>query len=162
MGCFVHLNIWYLGLPFGLAQGGELVEPFRISIFGFRNYHKLHVFIPLLKNLVLWASCKSRYAGVRDIWLCRSLFEKEVRIQEAEYRISCLLSVQSKGYYSGMTGFGYLVADLIRTPERSDTEFSCFLYSVFWFLWFILYYRVPYRGIPVPGPLDPGIYAQYS
>jgi hypothetical protein len=67
---------------------------------------------------------------VRDIWLCRSLFEKEVRIQEAEYRISYLLSAQSKGYYSGMTGFGYLVADLIRTPERSDTEFSCFLFPV--------------------------------
>ena len=96
------------------------------------------IFIPLLKNLVLWASCKSRYAGVRDIWLCRSLFEKEVRIQEAEYRISCLLSVQSKGYYSGMTGFGYLVADLIRTPERSDTEFSCLLYSDFSGSFFII------------------------
>ena len=44
-------------------------------------------FIRLLKNLVRWDSCKSRYAGVRDIWLCRNLFEKEVRIQETEYRI---------------------------------------------------------------------------
>ena len=29
------LSIQYLDLPFGLAQGGELVEPFRISIFEF-------------------------------------------------------------------------------------------------------------------------------
>ena len=33
-----HLNIRYLNLPFDLAQGGEPVEPFRISIFGFRIY----------------------------------------------------------------------------------------------------------------------------
>ena len=32
-----------MDLPFDLAQGGELVEPFRISIFGFRIYHKLNV-----------------------------------------------------------------------------------------------------------------------
>ena len=34
---FGHLNLENLDLPFDLAQGGELVEPFRISIFGFRN-----------------------------------------------------------------------------------------------------------------------------
>ncbi len=31
-------NIQILNLPFDLAQGGEPVEPFRISIFEFRIY----------------------------------------------------------------------------------------------------------------------------
>jgi hypothetical protein len=48
--CFEHWKIRILDLPFDLAQGGEsfdsaqdrepverLVEPFRISCFGFRN-----------------------------------------------------------------------------------------------------------------------------
>jgi len=34
--CFEHLEILILNLPFDLAQGGELVEPFRISIFDIR------------------------------------------------------------------------------------------------------------------------------
>jgi len=32
------LNIWHSNLSFGLAQDGERVEPFRISIFEFRIY----------------------------------------------------------------------------------------------------------------------------
>jgi hypothetical protein len=35
-GCFGHLYLGYYGLPFGFAQGGELVEPFRVSRFVFR------------------------------------------------------------------------------------------------------------------------------
>ena len=30
-----HLNLCFWKLPFDQAQGGELVEPFRISSFGF-------------------------------------------------------------------------------------------------------------------------------
>jgi hypothetical protein len=33
---FGHLNLDHWKLPFDLAQDGELVEPFRISCFGFR------------------------------------------------------------------------------------------------------------------------------
>jgi hypothetical protein len=33
-----HCGFGDLNLPFDLAQGGELVEPFRISIFGFRIF----------------------------------------------------------------------------------------------------------------------------
>ena len=33
---FEHLSIRILDLPFDLAQGGELVEPFRASDFEFR------------------------------------------------------------------------------------------------------------------------------
>ena len=36
-----NLNIRILNLPFDLAQGGELVEPFRISCFEFVIYHEL-------------------------------------------------------------------------------------------------------------------------
>jgi hypothetical protein len=32
---FDHLNLGHSILPFDMAQGGELVEPFRISSFGF-------------------------------------------------------------------------------------------------------------------------------
>jgi hypothetical protein len=35
-GCFGHLNFGHSYLPFDFAQGGELVEPFRISCFEFR------------------------------------------------------------------------------------------------------------------------------
>ena len=34
---FDHLNIGIFNLPFDMTQGGELVEPFRISIFGFKK-----------------------------------------------------------------------------------------------------------------------------
>mgnify|MGYP001812782076 CR=1 FL=1 len=34
--CLEHSNIWILDLPFDLAQGGELVEPFRFSCFDIR------------------------------------------------------------------------------------------------------------------------------
>ena len=43
-----HCDFGDLNLPFGFAQGGELVEPFRISIFGFRIYS---LFVPLESTL---------------------------------------------------------------------------------------------------------------
>jgi len=36
MSCFDHLNLEHSVLPFDLAQGGELVEPFRILNFVLR------------------------------------------------------------------------------------------------------------------------------
>jgi hypothetical protein len=36
--CFAHFDFGNSHLPFDFTQGGELVEPFRISIFGFRIY----------------------------------------------------------------------------------------------------------------------------
>jgi hypothetical protein len=46
---FENLNIWILNLPFDLAQGGELVEPFRASDLGFR------IFAHLLRELVFYS-----------------------------------------------------------------------------------------------------------
>jgi len=36
---FGRLNLDHWILPFDVAQGGELVEPFRISCFGFRIFN---------------------------------------------------------------------------------------------------------------------------
>ena len=37
--CLGHSDIRISDLPFDLAQGGELAEPFRISGYGFRIYY---------------------------------------------------------------------------------------------------------------------------
>jgi len=36
--------------------------------------HLIRVY-SIIKNLVLWDRRRSRYAGVRDIWLCRRQYE---------------------------------------------------------------------------------------
>ncbi len=38
----------------------------------------------IIKSLVLWASCKSRYVEARYIWLCRNESEKELKSQNTD------------------------------------------------------------------------------
>ena len=54
------------------------------EIFETGRFLSVETIYYVIKNLTLWASCKSRYAGARDHWLSLNQFAKESRSQNSE------------------------------------------------------------------------------